>query len=264
MFTTHFKMTAQPFVEGLPVDRLQRDERIQQGLARLEYLALSGTVALITGHTGVGKSSLIKLFLDSLSRNRYSPLYIHLTHGVPAGGILRLIVRSLGEVPKRGKESLFLQILEKTKASEPTTLLAIDEAHLLPPVTLTDLRLLVSSALTDRPPLKIVLCGQEPLRDELKRTCHADLLHRISVRYHMPPLNRDQTATYIDTQMRGVGASEKVFEPETKSLIHDYANGFPRQINNIATACLLNAAAKNLQKVNAELLNATMAEFHLP
>jgi len=39
---------------------------------------------------------------------------------------------------------------------------------------------------------------------------------------------------------------------------------FPRQINNIATACLINAATKELQKVSADLVNETMDEFRLP
>ena len=64
--------------------------------------------------------------------------------------------------------------------------------------------------------------------------------------------------------MRCAGSNEKVFEPEAKSLIHDYASGIPRQINNIATACLLNAAAQNLNKINEALVTDTMAEFRLP
>jgi general secretion pathway protein A len=263
MFTTHFTLTAQPFLERTPVERLQKDERVTQGLARLEYLAHAGSIAVVTGQTGVGKSTLIKLFFGSLSRNRYHPVYLHITH-VNAVGLLKLIVRSLGEVPKRGKENLFLQILEKAQASDLITILVVDEGHLTEPQALIDLRLLVSSALDDQPPLKLILTGQDTLWDQLKRTAHADFVQRISVRYHLPPLTREQTATYIDFQMRAAGGSDKVFEPEAKSLIHDYAGGIPRQINNVATACLITAAGKNVQKINDALVNETMAEFHLP
>ena len=110
MFTDHFKLTEQPFLERMPVERLQEDERMTQGAARLQYLVVAGCIAVVTGHTGVGKSTLIKLFLHSLSRNQYQALYLHITH-VNALGLLKLIVRSLGEIPKRGKENLFLQIL---------------------------------------------------------------------------------------------------------------------------------------------------------
>lgn len=263
MFTTHFKLSAQPFVERMPVDRLLQDERMTQGLARLEYLATAGSIALVAGQTGVGKSSLLKLFLHTLSKNRYQPVYVHLTHVTPIG-LLRLIVRDLGEVPKRGKENLFLQILEKTQKSELMTVIVIDEGHLTQPDALTDLRLLVSSALGDEQRLKLIITGQETLWSELKRSTHLDFVHRISVRYYLPPLTADQTAAYIDFQMRKAGASDKVFDGDAKQLIHDFAGGVPRQINNIATTCLINGAAKNLQKISTAIVEDTMREFQLP
>lgn len=263
MFTAHFNMTAQPFLERAPLEQLLADERITQGLARLEFFANSGSIALVTGLTGVGKSSLLKLFVRSLSRNLYDPIYLSLTY-VGASGILRLIVSSLGEQPRRGKERLFLQILERIQANDHTTLLLIDEAHLLPSESLTDLRLLVSAGLEDGPRLKILLSGQETLRKELTRARHADLTHRISVRCHVLPLTKEQTIEYIDFQVHTAGGSEKIFEPEAKVLIHDYSSGVPRRINSIATACLLQAAARDSQKISETLVNDTASEFHLP
>jgi general secretion pathway protein A len=263
MFTPHFKMTRQPFPERAPIDQILRDERLSEGLARLDYLAQTGSIGVVTGHTGVGKSSLLKLFVHSLSRSLFQPIYLSLTH-VDAGGLLRLIVTSLGEMPRRGKERLFLEILQKVEKTELTTLLIVDEAHLIPSESLTDLRLLVSAGLDEGPRLKILLAGQQPLREQLKSASYSDLVHRISVRYHIPPLTREQTASYIDFHMRTAGASERVFDQEAKYLLHDYASGIPRQINSKATACLLNAATKNVQKITDSLVNETMSEFRLP
>jgi general secretion pathway protein A len=263
MFTTHFKMTTQPFLENTAAQHILKDERVSEGLARLTYLASHGTLAVLTGPTGVGKSSLIKLFLSSLSGNRFQPAYVYLTH-VAGNGLLKLIVSALGEAPRHSKDRLFLQILEKAQQSEPSTVLVLDEAHLIGSESLVDLRLLVSALAEERPPLKMVLSGQESLRDQLKRSCHAALVHRISVRYHIAPMSSQQTAAYIDHHMTTAGAGPKVFEPEAKTLIHDYAGGLPRQVNNIATACLINAAAGNLAKIDEPLVNQTIAEFQLP
>ena len=258
---THFKMDMHPFVEQPCADKLCKDERITQGLARLDYFLVQGQLALILGQTGVGKSSLLRLFLHSLSRNRIRPIYLHLTN-ITAKGLLRLLVSALGEVPKIGKDRLFLQIMDKVQNDLPT-LLVFDEAHLLDPEVLTDIRLLVSGMETNQN-LKIILCGQDPLSQTLKRSTHADLLQRINVSYYLRALIREQTALYIDSRMRSSGASEKIFEPEAKDLIHDYAHGIPRQINNMATACLLNAAARNEQKVTEALVNLTISETFLP
>jgi general secretion pathway protein A len=263
MFLNHFKMSGHPFQESPPIEWILNDHRISQSLARLEYFSRHGTLALVIGQTGVGKSTLLRLFIENLSKNRYRPVYLHFT-GINSSALLRLIVTQLGEAPKRGKDTLFLQILDRTGNGDLTTILIIDEAHLIDPQALTDLRLLVSSAVDTDIPLKIVLSGQEPLARLLARASLKDLVNRITVRSHLVALTKDQTGSYIDSRMRYAGSNEKVFEVEAKRLIHDYASGIPRQINNIATACLLNAAARNLQKINESLVTGTMTEFHLP
>jgi len=263
MFLAHFKFTTQPFAERVAADALWRDDRLAQGLARLRYLAEHATVGLVTGPSGVGKSVLLKRFLHELSGPQWEPVYLHLTH-LPAAGLLKLLVTKLGEVPRRGKDRLFEQILGKARQAEGGLVVILDEAHLLGAEALTDIRLLVSSALDDTPPLKVVLAGQEPLRHTLRQSLHAALLNRIAVRHHLAPLAKDESVTYIDFQLKEAGGSEKLFDEETKHLIHDYSGGIPRQINNLATACLLQAAAQNASRVSEAVLRQTLGEFQLP
>ena len=263
MFLTHFKFTSQPFAERVAAEALWQDDRMRQGLARLRYLAEHATVGLITGPSGVGKSVLLKRFLHELSGPAWEPVYLHLTN-LPAAGLFKLLVSKLGEVPRRGKDRLFQQILDKARQAEGALLLVLDEAHLLDGDALTDIRLLISSALDDTPPLKVVLAGQEPLRHTLRQSLHAALLNRIAVRQHLSALSKPETETYIDFQLKQAGGSEKLFEDSTKELIHDYSGGIPRQINNLATACLLQAAAENASRVSEPILRQTLGEFQLP
>ncbi len=134
---------------------------------------------------------------------------------------------------------------------------------MIDPKILTDLRLLLSS-IDEDVSLKIILCGQESLSQILKRSSFADLLHRITLTSVMQPLPKEKTAAYIDYRIKQAGGSTKIFEPEAKDLIHDYTGGIPRQINNVATACLINAAACGMKMITEVLVNETMAEFHLP
>lgn len=262
MFTHHFNMSDLPFRERVPVSRIFQDQRVKQGLARLQYLQLDGTIALITGETGVGKSCLLKLFIKSLTENHYKPLYLHVT-SIRTTSLPKLIVSGMGEIPKHTKEKVFSQIIDKAYSSDATTLLLIDESHLLTSEALVDLRLLVSSALDEYPPLKIILSGQSTIRKQLHRSCHKDLADRISVKYHLHSFTQTQTHNYLDFQMQSVGSNDKVFEPEVKSLIHEYANGVPRQINNIAVSCLIKAASEGTQKVNQEIFTQAVRECHI-
>jgi general secretion pathway protein A len=229
----------------------------------LNFFQQQGNLALIIGQTGTGKSSLLRLFLHHLPLNRFRHLYLHITPISP-NAFLRLIVTTLGEAPKFGKDRLFLQLIDRINQSDLLTILVIDEAHLIPSQALTDLRLLISSGIHPTFPLKIILSGQDTLSLLLKRSAHADLVNRISVQFRINPLSKDQTGAYIDHRLRCADAPDKIFDSEAKSIIHDYSGGIPRLINNIATACLINAASKNLKKVSDSLVNETMSEFHLP
>lgn len=262
MFLNHFALNTHPFAEKPPIQWLQRDPRVEQALARLKFFEQQGDIALILGQTGLGKSSLLRLFINELPQNRYHPVYLHITP-ISANAFLRLIVTKLGEKPKMGKDRMMMQILERIHQNEKCTLLIIDEAHLIDPQTLTDLRLLISS-IDEQIALKIVLCGQENLREILKRSSHADLVHRISLRFSLHALSKEQTSAYIDSRITMAGGNDKIFDTEAKDLIHDYTGGVPRQINNVATACLINAASRNIKKINEPLVNETMTEFHLP
>ena len=137
MFLNHFDLNSHPFTEKPPIQWLLRDENTDQALARLKFFEQQGAIALIIGQTGLGKSSLLRLFIHATAQNRYHPLYLHLTP-LNANAFLRLMVIKLGEKPKLGKDRMLLQILERINQNDKCTLFIVDEAHLLAPQTLTD------------------------------------------------------------------------------------------------------------------------------
>jgi type II secretory pathway predicted ATPase ExeA len=193
MFLSHFQLQWQPFAEHTPVERLWNDERMTQGLTRLRYLVAGGTLGLVSDGTGLGKSDLL----------------------LPALGVLQQLVRRLGETPQWHKEGLFCQVLERAAKTDGTLLVVLDEAHLLPPESLIDLRLLVSSA--DAPPqLKLLLAGQEGLLEVLRRSGHRDLWDRITVRYHLHPLAKPQTRQYLEFQMQVQVVRRKCLPPRSR------------------------------------------------
>ena len=115
--------------------------------------------------------------------------------------LLKVVLGQLGEFPRRGKDKLYSQIMDRARRVEGSLLLVFYEAHLLSGDALVDLRLLVSSAIKQGPPMKILHAGQDHLRQTLMRSEYTDIVNRISVRYQLRPLTKDQTRRYIDFQM---------------------------------------------------------------
>jgi len=262
MYTTYFKMTDTPFMEKVPVRGIMRDERLNQGLARLRFMTKHTSLALITGDAGIGKTSLLRLFMNDLGKNRFRIVYLHITH-LRAISLLKSLVSILGERPAHGKERVMAQIQTKIQKTEIPTILLIDEAHLLDPDALVDLRLILSSAVDEMDRLQIVLAGHSDIRKELRRSCHESLNQRITVRYHISAMTITQTHRYIDYHMQRVNSSGKLFDDQVKNDIYDMSKGIPRLINNYAALCLLNAAIDNKRRIDTDVLAKTVNEFHM-
>ena len=262
MYLEHFQFRSLPFSEHAAASALWQDERMKEGLARLDFLVTMGELGLVTGPSGVGKSALVKRFLSRLTPQQCEVVYCHLAH-LPAAGLLKLVATQLGEAPRRGKDRVYEQILERAGRTEGTLMLIFDEAHLLSSESLTDVRLLISSALDVGPPLRILLVGQESLRGMIRRAQHADLLNRVSCRFQLRPLHKEQTADYIDFQIKQAGGDVKIFSPEVKELVHDFTGVLPRAINNLAIACLLQATARDVVRVDEDLFHQAAGEFQL-
>ena len=98
----------------------------------------------------------------------------------------------------------------------------------------------------------------------LRRAQHADLVNRISIRYQLRPLTREQTGRYIDFQLSEAGGDLNLFDDSVKASIHDFTGGVPRQINNLATACLLQATVRKVRRIDDELFQQAAGEFQLP
>ncbi|MCA9214533.1 MAG: hypothetical protein KDB27_15785, partial [Planctomycetales bacterium] len=87
--------------------------------------------------------------------------------------------------------------------------------------------------------------------------------NRIGVHFRIKPFTKEQTARYIDIQMTQAGAAENIFDLSVKELIHDFTGGLARAINNLATACLLQATARNVLRIDENVFQQTAAEFQL-
>ena len=261
MFTNHFKMTAHPFPARPPLDALWRDARFSEALSRLQVFLEYELAAVVTGDEGVGKSSLVRLFIDSLAAKRITPVYLHLTQ-LRSGAILKFLVHALGEKPAQTKDKVLMQILAKLNGSDQQIVCIVDEAHLLNQDALVDLRLLLSGA-CDSDQFKLLLVGHSRLKKDLKSSHHAALAQRAPTRYHIPPFSQTQSVEYINFHLARVAANSKLFDENVKHEIHEHSRGVPRLINNIATVCLITAVTLNQQKISSEILSQALAEFQL-
>ncbi|MBF0245284.1 MAG: AAA family ATPase [Planctomycetes bacterium] len=261
MFTQHFSMKTTPFQEHPLLDNILSDDRFERARARLDHFRENGRVALLCGRTGIGKTTLVRSFLAAADARNYFPLLVK-TSRLGACALLRLMVVSMGERPARGRERLFAQLIEKATSLSKTVLLVIDDAHLSDHASFHDLRLLSYATGSDNRPLfRVLLSGQDELQRLLSQDRFADLCERTSVHVLLHPLSETETLSYIQRQLKKSGAAANLISSEIGRMIHHYAGGIPRRINNAATVCLIAAATEKHKIVDEICANHALEEL---
>ena len=76
MFEDFFGMKHTPFTRNVPPERLYESASTANILGRLGYVADRQLFAVLTSDAGCGKSTMIRKFADSLSRDEYILLYL--------------------------------------------------------------------------------------------------------------------------------------------------------------------------------------------
>lgn len=148
----------------------------------------------------------------------------------------------------------------KAHAENRRTILVVDEAQNLAPSVLEQVRLLTNLETAKQKLLQIILIGQPELRDLLARNDLRQLAQRITGRYHLKPLSRDETALYVEHRLRVAGALGEVFDHGAKREIFRLSKGVPRLINVICDRALLGAYSQESRHVNRRLVRRAATE----
>ena len=255
MYRAHFGLRDAPF--GITPDTgfFFTSPHAQQALNTLLVAANSGEGFIkITGEVGTGKTLLCRKFMNSLGddfvtayiSNPYleprtlmlalaDELGIVLEQDVDQHRLLKSITRRLLELAVRGKR----------------VLLCLDEAQAIPPESLEALRLLTNLETEKRKLLQIVLFGQPELDRHLERASLRQLAQRITFRYHLGPLTRDELDYYMAHRLRVAGhAGARLFSRGALARLYSASGGIPRLVNILAHKALMLSYGEGRQQVS--------------
>jgi len=98
--------------------------------------------------------------------------------------------------------------------------------------------------------MRIILVGQPELKVMLARQELRQLSQRITARYHLEPLQLDDTRAYLAHRLTLAGGNPNIFSPAASWNIHRHAGGVPRLINIIADRALLGAYAEGKPRID--------------
>ncbi len=265
MYTSFFGLNEKPFSITPDPRYLFMSERHGEALAHLVYgVTESGGFIQLTGEVGTGKTTLVRsLLLNRLPTN--ADVAVVLNPQLSALEFLQTICEELGvRVPGDLSAKAMLDGLNRhlldAHADGRRTILIVDEAQNLAADVLEEVRLLTNLETAKQKLLQIILIGQPELRDVLARSDLRQLAQRITGRYHLEPLTRDETAKYIEHRLKVAGALTEIFDAGGKREVFRLSEGVPRLINVICDRALLGAYSLESRQINRRLVRRAAAE----
>jgi general secretion pathway protein A len=253
----YFGLKKEPFDKEIKTRDLVDTQALKECAARLDFMKQHGGVMLLTGDPGIGKTVALRRFVDGLNENIYRPIYTHLAT-LNRLDILRHINQRLGLPTRAAKSAVFTQIqseiLDCKEQRGRTVVLILDEAQLLQVGPLQELRLMTNFKMDSHDPFVLILAGQSELKRIMDYAIMEPLAQRLRLRYHMPQLSSEETATYVERLLERAGATEPIFVPEALSAMHELTYGIPRRIGNMASQAMLYAMFDDKRTVDADMV----------
>jgi general secretion pathway protein A len=268
MYLSYFGLTEKPFAITPDPRYLYLSERHAEALAHLLYgINESGGFIQLTGEVGTGKTTVVRTLLSRVPH--HADVAVILNPRVTPVEFLLTICEELGlEISDADRDSVKAMVdalnrrLLAAHAEGRRIIVIVDEAQNLSAEVLEQVRLLTNLETPTQKLLQIILIGQPELRELLDRTELRQLAQRITGRYHLEPLSREETQGYVRHRLRVAGAAQEIFTPSALTEVHRVAQGIPRVINVSCDRALLGAYTQETRKVTAALVRRAAGEVY--
>ena len=259
MYEKHFGLDQLPFSIAPDPAFLYLSSAHREALAHLMYGFSHGGFVMITGEVGTGKTTLLRNLLKTTPPDL--DVAFILNPRLTVRELLATLCDELGipyEPATTTSVKQYVDLITKhllaTHRAGRSTVMIIDEAQNLSPAVLEQVRLLTNLETDDKKLLRIILIGQPELSELLARQELRQLAQRITARYHLGSLNRQDTYAYVMHRLSRAGGNPNTFSQGAMRRLYTLSRGTPRIINVIADRALLGAYTEGRRQVTGRVV----------
>lgn len=265
MYNEYFGFKEAPFSIAPDPRYLYMTAQHRDALAHLVYgLNSEGGCILLTGEVGTGKTTICRCLLEQIPEQANVALVMN-----PKLNEIELLETICDELKisypdadnsvKTYTDRIY-EFLIKSNRNNEKTVLIIDEAQNLDSKVLEQLRLLTNLETDQRKLLQIIILGQPELLDILARKEMRQLAQRITARFHLQPLSREEVKAYVSHRLAVAGQNIQLFPENSIKLLYKLSNGVPRLINILCDRALLGAYVENQYTITPRIIRKASKE----
>lgn len=262
-WVAHFGFAATPFGKAIAAADLFARPSHDEAVARVRFCVAESLLGVIVGEVGVGKTVALRAATAALDPTAHQVIYVA-NPAFGTRGLYVTIVRALGAAPRFFKAEVMAQATALLAAEEQErrrrVVLILDEAHLLSPEQLEEVRLLTNAEMDSRSPFALLLVGQPTLVRRLRMGVFAALDQRIATRYQLRPMDLAESAGYLRHKLALAGRSDPLLADDATARLHKASLGLPRALDNLARDALIAAAADGKAIVDDACAKRAVAE----
>jgi general secretion pathway protein A len=268
MYTKYYGLREKPFEISPDPKFLYLSENHKEALAHLIYAVTEGRgFTVITGEVGTGKTTLAQTLLSRLDGSVQTAYLFNPT--LKTDDFIQYILKDLGVQLYGRTKGDYLhklhQYLLNAYQLNVKVILIIDEAQTLNPRLLEEVRLLTNLETSKKKLLQVILLGQPEFNRILDDPRFRQLNQRVSLRYHIQPLNKKETEEYIENRLIRAGASNPhFFSPRALKTIYRYSKGIPRLINTLCDHALLIGYANDQKEIGPSVIREAKRDLKGP
>jgi type II secretory pathway predicted ATPase ExeA len=282
MYRAYYQLQKSVNRKSISVGELFISDSLGEAQARLDYMKDKGGFVLVSGVPGVGKTTLMRSFAESLDTKFFKIAYAPLSTVSVTEFYRQLSFLLTGDIPHR-KDSLFRTIqdtiMEMAVNQKIIPIIILDDAHFLKNENFFELQLISNFNFDSLSPALFILIAQPHLVERLKRPAFEAFYQRITLKISLQPFTLKETQEFISRVIKNALPSgitskspasalnpstqpqpqpqpqpEELFNPQAVELIFKRSRGIPRLITTIMEQALMYGAAHNIPTIDENVI----------